>query len=729
MKRIFTAFLTSFFLLSFSINSQAQLKALSNELIWGSKTFAEEKVQEFNSMVDGEHYTALEVGTYGTQINQYSFKTGELVKTLLASPEIFRGGNQIENYDYSEAEEVIIVKTGVEKIYRHSDKADYVIYNIADQSVKPLSDFDQGKISLGTLAPGGKHFAFVRDNNIFYVDLTTMTEKQITFDGKENEIINGAVDWVYEEEFSNDRGFYWSPAGDRIAYYRFNESQVKTFMLTKYGELYPERNFYKYPKAGEANSKVSIHVYDVTTDKTTDLQTNHQEYIPRIKWTQSNDNIVVMLLNRHQNHLEFVSFNVAEQSPTAKVIYNENSETYININDNLIFLDDGKHFIWNSERNDYNHIYMYNLEGELVKQLTFGNWDVDSFLGVDQKRKRVYFTAAVESPKNTSLYYVKLKGGEITKLSENEGSNSADFSEGFNYYLSKYSNINRPTVYSLHDADGKLIRMLKDNQKLVDTLKKYRIGTKEFFNFVTERGDTLTAYVIKPTNFNESLQYPVLLSIYGGPESITVTNSWGGRNFLWASMVAEQGVIVVGVDPRGTKNRGHKFKHQTYLKLGEYETEDFISAARFMKSKPYVNPNKIGIFGWSYGGFMALNCITQGADEFTTAVSVAPVTNWRYYDNIYTERYMRTPQENPKGYDNNSPINHTEKMKGTLLLVHGDADDNVHVQNTMDMVSALVKGDKQFELFIYPNKNHGINGGNTRKHLFEMITDFLKENL
>jgi dipeptidyl-peptidase-4 len=372
---------------------------------------------------------------------------------------------------------------------------------------------------------------------------------------------------------------------------------------------------------------------------------------------------------------------------------------------------------------------MYNFDGELTSQLTSGKWDVDEFLGVDQKRKRIYFTAAVESPRNTSLYYVKLKGGKISKLSENEGSNHADFSKGYNYYVNRYSNAKRPTVYSLHNADGKLIRVLKDNQKLVNTLKEYKIGTKEFFNFVTERGDTLTAYMIKPTHFDKNKKYPVLLNIYGGPESITVTNSWGGRNFLWASMIAEQGVIIVGVDPRGTKNRGREFKNQTYLKLGEYETEDFISAVRYMKNKPYVKADAIGIFGWSYGGFMALNCITRGSDDFTTAVAVAPVTNWRYYDNIYTERYMRTPQENPKGYDNNSPINHTGEMKGTLLLIHGDADDNVHVQNTMDMISALVKADKQFELFIYPNKNHGIYGGNTRKHLFEMISDFLKENL
>ena len=727
MKRIITFFLITGYFFTFQV--QAQQKELTNKLIWGSRTFSQETISELRPMEDGEHYTTLDVGKYGKEINQYSYRTGEMVKTLLTSPEIFRDDSEIEKYEYNEAEGVIIVKTGVEKIYRHSDKADYVIYNIEKQSVKPLTDYDKGKIMLGTLAPGGKYFAFVRDYNLFYVNLENMLEVQVTTDGKKNEIINGAADWVYEEEFSNARGLYWSPSGDRIAYYRFDESEVKTFMVSKYGELYPERYFYKYPKAGEVNSKVSIHVYDIASGSGKELKTNHDEYIPRIKWTKSNDDLVVMRMNRHQNNLEFVSFNVIQDNPEAKIIYAETAETYININDNLIFLDDGKHFIWNSERDDYNHIYMYNLEGELVKQLTSGDWDVNEFLGVDQKRKRVYFTAAVESTRNTSLFYVGFKGGEIKKLSELDGNNKAKFSKGFNYYINTYSNAQRPNLITLHDYKGKQIRVLKDNQELINTLSNYKMGAKEFFDLTTERGDELSAYMIKPTDFDPTKKYPVLLHIYGGPESIRVTNSWGGANYLWDAMTAEQGIIVVWVDPRGTANRGRKFKHQTYLKIGEYETEDFISAAKYMKSLPYVKPDAIGIFGWSYGGFMALNCITQGADDFTTAVSVAPVTNWRYYDNIYTERYMRTPQENPEGYDNNSPINHTEKMKGTLLLVHGDADDNVHVQNTMDMVTALVNADKQFEFFIYPNKNHSIRGGNTRNHLFEMITDFLKENL
>ena len=727
MKGILTIILITGYFFTFSV--QAQQEELTNKLIWGTHTFAEESINELRSMADGEHYTTLDVGKFGKEINQYAYKTGEFVKTLLTSPEIFRDGSEIENYEYNEAEGVIIIKSGVEKIYRHSDKADYVIYNIEEQTIKPLTDYDKGKIQLGTLAPGGKYFSFVRDNNLFYVDLESMLEFQITKDGKKNEIINGAMDWVYEEEFSNDRGLFWSPSGDRIAYYRFDESEVKTFMVSKYGDLYPERYFYKYPKAGETNSEVSIHVYDIESGSGKKLNTDHQEYIPRIKWTQSNDDLVIMRMNRHQNNLEFVSFNVSQDIPEGKIIYQETVETYLNIKYNLIFLDDGKHFIWNSERDDYNHLYMYNLEGVLVEQLTSGDWDVGEFLGVDQKRKRAYFTASVEFPRNTSLYYVGLKGGDIKKLSKQEGNNKAEFSKGFNYYINYYSNAQRPKLITLHDYKGNQIRVLKDNQKLINTLSTYKKGAKEFFSFTTERGDELNGYMIKPTNFDPNNKYPVLLHIYGGPESSRVINSWGGANYLWEAMMAEQGVVVIWVDPRGTGKRGREFKHQTYLKLGEYETEDFISTAKYMKSLPYVKPDAIGIFGWSYGGFMALNCITQGADDFTTAVSVAPVTNWRYYDNIYTERYMRTPQENPEGYDNNSPINHTEKMKGTLLLVHGGADDNVHVQNTMDMVTALVKADKQFELFIYPNKNHGIYGGNTRNHLFEMITDFLKENL
>jgi len=728
MKRIILLFLIVGNIFAFSV--QAQQKELTNKLIWATNEFGTKGVYSLHSMDDGEHYTQLDRSKSGAEINQYNYKTGEKVNTLLTSSEVFPDGKKrIEGYEYNEKEDVIIVKTGIERIYRYSQRSEYYLIKVADKSVKAVSDFSKGKIQLGSLAPGGKYFAYVRDNDLYYVDLSSMNETRITTDGKKNEIINGLVDWVYEEEFDNPRGFHWSSDGKQIAFYHFDERNVKSFSLTYYGDLYPEDYTFKYPKAGEENSKVEVRVYDLDSQKTHLLNTGNNEYIPRIKWTTNNRQVVVMVMNRHQDELKFLMFDTSLENPEAKVIYSEKSETYIEINNNLIFLKDGERFVWNSSRDDFNHIYLYNLKGQQLKQLTTGNWDVIDFLGVDEKRNRIYFTAAAESPINSELYYVGLKDGKLTKLSTETGINSANFNNTFDYYINTYSNAGRPPLITLHNYKGKLIRTLKDNQSLIDHLKEYKMGGIEFFSFTTDQGIELNAYMIKPTDFDPTKKYPVLFNIYGGPGHNTVKNSWGGRGYLWNAMMAEQGIIVVSVDPRGTMYRGRKFLHSTYMQLGNLETQDLKASARYMASQKYVDGSHIGIFGWSYGGFMALNCITRGADEFSTAVSVAPVTNWRYYDNIYTERYMRTPQENASGYDDNSPINHADEMRGKLLLVHGDADDNVHVQNTMDMISAFVKADKQFELFIYPNKNHGIYGGNTRNHLFEMISSFLKENL
>jgi dipeptidyl-peptidase-4 len=721
-----------FFFFAFIVLN-GQDKELNTELIFNVSTLKSKGLIELKSMEDGERYSVLkneENSKVGSEINIYSYKTGELLENLANSKTIF-GSSAIEigAYEISESENKLILKTAIEEVYRHSDLAHYFIYDLNSNLLSSVSDSTLGKISLGFLSPGGSYFSFVRNNDLYYINLKTKEEIRISFDGKKNEIINGAVDWVYEEEFGNHIGYYWSPNGGEIAYYRFDEREVKMASVTKYGNLYPTQTDFKYPKAGEVNSKVSIQVYSITNQETHGLATHFNEYIPRIKWTKNSDELVIMRLNRHQNHLEMLLFDVSNKADSGRIIYNETSTTFIDVNDNLIFLEDAKHFIWNSEKDGFNHIYLYTLNGELVKQLTSGNWDVATFYGVDQKRERIYFTASIEKIQNLDLYYTNFKGGLFKKLSHQKGTNTPHFSKTFNYYINDYSSVLTPNYFTLHNHKGKEIRVIEKNIGLQAEIENYNLPDKEFFYFQTERGDSLHAFLIKPKSFDASKEYPVLLYQYGGPGSFKTDNKWGGEVYLWLSMLSQKGMLVICVDPRGTARRGKEWRDLSYLKLGELEIEDFVSASKYMRSLPYVKKDKIFIYGKSYGGFMALNCITQGADYFDAAVSLASVTNWGYYDDIYIERYMRTPQENPEGYARFSPINHVDKLNAPLLLIHGSSDDNVHLQNSMDFISEAVRLDKHFDFFIYPNENHKINKGASRKHVFEKITRFLLEQM
>jgi dipeptidyl-peptidase-4 len=463
------------------------------------------------------------------------------------------------------------------------------------------------------------------------------------------------------------------------------------------------------------------------------VRTGNEEdiYFPRIKWTEDPNKLCIMKLNRHQNHLEFLlSDNRAKSTiiPT-NPIYEERSKTYIEINDNLIFSENGNGFYWNSEQSGYNHIYYFSIDGKTKNQITDGNWDVIDFYGVDEKNRVIYYSSSQESAIEKHIYAKSTKGRYFEKLSTRAGTNSAVFSKTFKYYINYHSSASTPPYITMHNSKGKELRVLKDNMALSETLRNYELQEKEFFTFTNSSGDELNCWMIKPQGFQSRQQYPVLVTIYGGPGRNTVTDSWGGSSYLWHQMLAQQGYLVVSCDPRGTQYRGREFKHSTYMELGKLETEDFIDLAIHLKALPYVDGERIGMQGWSYGGYMTSLCMTKGAAHYSAGIAVAPVTNWRYYDTIYTERFMRTPQENPSGYDDNSPINHVEKLEGNYLLVHGSADDNVHYQNTMEMIDALVKANKQFDLFIYPNKNHGIYGGTTRLHLFNKMTDFLKENL
>mgnify|MGYP006097668539 FL=1 len=705
-------------------SSFAQEKTIELEDIWASRIFSPEWVWGLNSMNDGVHYSSMNYGNGNVYVTEYSYETGDSVSTIIDSKN-FEDIN-FDDYSFSKNEQKVLLPTATESIYRHSTRSKYYIY---DRETTNALELSTGKQRLAQFSPDATKVAFVRENNIFIKDLKSDLETQVTTDGEMNKIINGATDWVYEEEFAFDNGFQWNSNGTKIAFYRFNEEAVPEFSMDMFSALYPSQTRFKYPKAGEANSTVEIFIYDVASNKIVEaaIETEDEFYIPRIKWTKNENVLSVQRMNRHQNNLDFILVNANDGS--AKTIFTETDEAYIDVTDNLTFLNDGEHFVWTSEKSGYNHIYLYNLKGKQVRKITKGDYEVTDFYGVDESTNTVYFASAERSAMHRDVYSVQLNGRNKRMLTNRVGTNSATFSTSYKYFINQHSDANTPYHFSLFDATGTEVRTLKDNATLNETLGNYALSTKEFFNFETTEGVNLNAWMMKPHDFDATKEYPVFMYLYGGPGSQQVTDAWGGSNFLWFQMLTQQGYIVACVDNRGTGARGAEFKKCTYQQLGKLETQDQIEANRHLASLPYVDGSRIGIFGWSYGGYMSSLCLLKGADDFKMAIAVAPVTNWRYYDSIYTERYMRTPQENASGYDDNSPINHVEKLKGKYLLVHGSADDNVHYQNTMEMTTALVNANKQFDLFIYPNKNHGIYGGYTRLHLFTKMTNFIKENL
>ena len=697
-------------------------KDITLDDIWKNSTFRSETVSGISSMQDGLHYTTYSDGA----ILRYEYKSGKLIDTVL-SEKWLKESISIGDYEFNSDESRIIIKTDVVPIYRRSYKAIYYIYNRKTKEMTPVSD--KGKQQYASLSPAGDRVAFARDNNLFVKDLVNGSEKQITTDGKINEIINGSCDWVYEEEFEFAPAFFWNADGSSIAYYRFDESKVREYQIAKYGKLYPEEYVYKYPKAGEANSLIDIFIYDVKKSSAikVDIGKETDIYIPRLKWTQDPNTLCVYRMNRHQNKLELLLAD--SKTGTTKPLMTEENKFYIDINDNMIFMKDKQHFIWSSEKEGFNQLYLYKMNGTLENKITKDNVDVSDFYGVDEINKIAYYQAADPNPMERHIFSVKLDGTGKKMLTTKKGQDRADFSSNYKYFINFHSDANTPSYITLNTSDGKEVRVLEDNSKLNKKLADYNITPKEFFKFKTSEGIELNGWMIKPKNFDASKKYPVFMTVYGGPGINTVNDTWEGGNYLWEQMISENGYIIVSIDNRGTGYRGEQFKKCTYLNLGKFESDDQIEAAKYLKTLPYVNGDRIGIFGWSYGGYMTSLCMTKGADYFKAGIAVAPVTNWRYYDNIYTERYMQTPQENQKGYDDNSPIAFVDKMKGKFLLVHGTADDNVHFQNSMEFVTALIKANKQFENFFYPNKNHGIYGGNTRMHLYTMMTDFIYKNL
>jgi dipeptidyl-peptidase 4 len=628
----------------------------------------------------------------------------------------------------------VLIRKNIESIYRHSEKAIVYLYNAAS---KKLIKLDTAKIMHPELSPDGSKVAYVKKNNLYIYDIASAKTKAVTTDGKWNFIINGNCDWVYEEEFSFTQAYQWSAKGNYIAYYRFDETNVKEYSFTVFDNTYNKEYRYKYPKAGEENSKVEIHIYDVANNK--DVKADYEQgdiYIPRIKWTQEDNKLVVFWMNRHQDNLKLLQTNA--QTGVSNLLYEEKNKYFIDINDDWKFLNDGKTYFFTSEMNGFNHIYMYSLDGKTKTQISKGNYEVTEINGVDEINKQVYYTMTYPRPMDRNVFVTDFTGKKTKQLTTGEAWNAAEFNKSFTKMAVRTSTINTPisaVLYNLAINKKKEVtptveKQLGDNAKLKSKIAEYEVGKSEFIKIPNSKGDTLNGWMLKPANFDPAKKYPVLFCNYGGPGSQQVANRFGATNF-WHQLLAQRGFVVVSVDNTGTGYRGEEFKKKTYLQLGKYEIEDQIDAAKYIGGMSFVDKNNIGHWGWSYGGFMSSLAITKGADVFTAAVAVAPVTSWRYYDNIYTERYMRTPQENAAGYDDNSPINHTNKIKGKYLIIHGAADDNVHFQNETQMITALVKSNIDFDMGYYPNKNHGISGqgDNTTFHLWSKMTNWIFKNL
>lgn len=723
MKQIllFTIFLTM------CINTSMAQKEIKLEDIWASNTFDARTIPGFNFMKDGRQYTLQK----NNEIIAYDITTGEKTQTIFDPIQVngdvlFQG--QLSNYIFSEDETLILLATKREQVYRRSYFADYIIYNREKRTLEPL--YEKGKQMNAHFSPDGKKIGFVFENNLYYKNLEDGSIVQVTSDGEKNAVINGAADWVYEEEFAITRTFEWSPDSRYLAYIRFDEKEVREFTMTNYkGHLYPDYETFKYPKVGEKNSEVEVYIYDTQnkSKQNVDIQTREKDlYIPRIKWMNNQANLTVFVLNRHQNDLKLW---IADPlTGKTRLLMQEQNQYYIDIHDDLTFLADGEHFLWMSEKEGYNQVYLCDMEGDCNK-IVEGEFDITELYGYDPVRKQIYFQAAKRSPLQREVFAVRTDGTGLRELSKQEGWNTARFSTTYDYFILTHSTANTPPTYAVLENDGRKIRILQDNKELKERIEAYNFQPKEFFTFKNREGTELNGYMIRPVDFDPNKQYPVFMFLYGGPGSQQVVDSWGGRYLVWFQMLAQQGYLVACVDNRGTGARGEEFKKQIYLNLGKYETADQIDAAKYLGSLDYTDEKRIGVFGWSYGGYMSTNLILHGNDVFKLAIAVAPVTHWRWYDTIYTERYMRTESENKKGYHDYSPVYFANKLKGHYLLVHGMSDDNVHLQHSTEMADALIRAGKDFETMYYPNDAHSINEPGSRLHLFRLMTQFLNKNL
>ncbi len=696
------------------------------------------RLAEVTPLADGLSYACLSADR--RQITVHSFKTGEQTAVLFDASEA-KGQARLEaidGYILSPDERNILIQTQTKPIYRHSKTAVYYIYNVKNRTLSPLSD--GGPQECPVWSPDGYMVAFVRECNVYLVKLLfDNSEIQVTKDGEAGKWVNGKPDWVNEEEFVNDRALCFTADNTMLCWLRYDEAGVPLYSFPLYKGLAPERGEYlaypgsyeyKYPMAGEATSLVTAMSYDIKSHQTRTMQADVEEggYIARIIPTSDETKVALVTLNKRQDRMDIYMAN--PRSTMCTLAVRDNVEKYIGEDayGQMQFFDGG--FAMTSERNGHNHIYVYDLNGTLKRQATEGDFEVTAFYGYDTKSGAVFYAATDGSPLRHAVFKTDVKG-KTSRLTAEEGTNSATFSKTFAYFINVYSNINTPPVTTLRDASGKTLKTLIDNDALVQELATKNLGTKEFFSFTTQGGTQLNGYIVKPADFDASRRYPVILFQYSGPGSQQVLDSWMTGNLggcSYEQYLAQQGFISVCVDGRGTGGRGAEFEKQTYLRLGKMEAEDQVETALYLQSLPYIDGSKIGIWGWSFGGYCTLMAMSEGRGVFAAGVAVAPVTSYRYYDNIYTERFMRTPAENPEGYGD-SPISRASKLSGNLLICHGLADDNVHFRNTAEYTEALVQADKDFKEVTYTNRNHGISGGNTRKHLFRQITEWFRTQM
>ncbi|MDQ0475538.1 S9 family peptidase [Chryseobacterium sp. MDT2-18] len=673
-------------------------------------------ISGISSLKNGENYAVIEPGG----IAKYSYKTTKKEGNIV--------DGKFQSYIFNDEESKILLLKESEPIYRHSFLGKFDVKDLKSGKILPLNNGNF--VQEPTFSPDGTKVAFIADNNLFYQDLDSGKITQITTDGKKNSVINGLADWVYEEEFGHAKLYEWTKNSDAIIFVKSNESEVPEMSITIYGkQLYPSEMKFKYPKAGANNSVVSAQLYRLDSAKimALDLSNFKNYYIPDVYRTAKADEIILITSERLQNASDILKVNTKTGAITK--LFTESDKRWIDTdNVTLEFLDDNS-FIWGAERDGNRHLYWYDQNGKLKKQITKGNWEVTNYYGFNPKSKEVFIQTTQEGSINKVVSKVNIETGKTTLLSNASGTNSANFSHNYKYFIETSSSAAKPYTYVLKDGNGKTLKELQNNEEQLKKLQADNMVTKEFFTIPNEAGDQMNAWIMKPKDFDPNKKYPLFMFQYSGPGSQQVSNSWDQGNGLWFNHLVQKGYIVACVDGRGTGYKGTEYKKTTYLNLGKYEIEDQIAAAKWFGTQSYINKDRIGIFGWSFGGYMASLALTKGADVFKAGIAVAPVTNWRYYDSIYTERFMRTPQENPGGYDDNSPTTYANLLKGKYLLIHGTADDNVHFQNAMEFSEALIQNNKQFEFMAYPDKNHGIYGGQTRPQLYQKMTNFLLENL